>query len=127
MEIYMDRIISNYIKWKSDNSKLDKYEMREKIENGIYKINLIRTYWGGCGYQAGYIGRSEEFLNSIERRNEVAGTLSIKQKKAESNVQKVQTKMWTRYLECEGGREVTTYYKVNQIFLIKLRIFCIFL
>ena len=41
MEIAMDRIISNYIKWQNDNSKLDKYQMREKIENGIYKINLI--------------------------------------------------------------------------------------
>ena len=64
----MDRIISNYIKWQSDNSKLDKYEMREKIENGIYKINLIRTLLSGCGYQLSYIGRSEEFLNSIEKQ-----------------------------------------------------------
>ena len=67
---------------QSDNNKLDKYEMREKIENGIYKINLIRTLLSGCGYQPMYIGSSEEFLNSIERQMRLRGTLSIKQKKA---------------------------------------------
>ena len=76
IELYLT--ISNE---KSDNSKLDKYEMREKIENGIYKINLIRTLLAGCGYQPGYIGRSEEFLNSIERQMKLRGTLSIKQKR----------------------------------------------
>ena len=82
MEIAMDRIVANYVKWQNDNSKLDKYEMREKIENGIYKLNLIRTLLSGAGYQPGYVGRSEEFLNSIERQIRLRGTLTIKQKKA---------------------------------------------
>ena len=82
MEIAMDRIISNYTKWQSDNSKLDKYEMREKIENGIYKINLIRTLLAGCGYTRSYIVRSEEFLNSVQNQLRLRGTLSVKQRKA---------------------------------------------
>ena len=82
MEIAMDRIISNYTKWQSDNSKLDKYEMREKIENGIYKINLIRTLLAGCGCTRSYIVRSEEFLNSVQNQLRLRGTLSVKQRKA---------------------------------------------
>ena len=88
MEIAMDRIISNYIKWQSDNSKLDKYEMREKIESGIYKLNLIRTLLSGAGYQPMYVVRSEEFLNSIERQIRLRGTLTIKQKKALNQMHK---------------------------------------
>ena len=82
MEISMDRIISNYIKWQKDENKLDKYEMREKIESARYKINLIRTLLSGAGYRPGYVGRSEEFLNSIENQVRLRGKLSIKQKKA---------------------------------------------
>ena len=82
MEISMDRIIANYTKWQSDNSKLDKYQMREKIENGIYKINLIRTLLAGCGYTRSYIVRSEEFLNSVQNQLRLRGTLSVKQRKA---------------------------------------------
>ena len=82
MEIAMDRIISNYTKWQSDNNKLDKYEMREKIESGIYKLNLIRTLLSGCGYQPGYVGRSTEFLDSIEKQLRFNGMLTKKQKMA---------------------------------------------
>ena len=82
MEISMDRIIANYTKWQSDNSKLDKYQMREKIENGIFKINLIRTLLAGCGYTRSYIVRSEEFLNSVQNQLRLRGTLSVKQRKA---------------------------------------------
>ena len=82
MEISMDRIIANYTKWQSDNSKLDKYQMREKIENGIYKINLIRTLLAGCGYTRSYMVRSEEFLNSVQNQLRLRGTLSVKQRKA---------------------------------------------
>ena len=88
MEISMDRIIANYTKWQSDNSKLDKYQMREKIENGIYKINLIRTLLSGAGYRPGYVGRSEEFLSSIENQIRLRGKLSIKQKKALNQMHK---------------------------------------
>ena len=88
MEIALDRIISNYTKWQSDNNKLDKYEMREKIESGIYKLNLIRTLLSGAGYQPMYVVRSEEFLNSIERQIRLRGTLTIKQKKALNQMHK---------------------------------------
>ena len=111
MEISMDRIISNYTKWQSDNSKLDKYEMREKIENGIYKINLIRTLLAGCGYQPGYIGRSEEFLNSIEKQMKLRGTLSIKQKKALNQMYK----RFKRRCEARGISNVRVEEKLPPI------------
>ena len=88
MEIAMDRIISNYTKWQSDNNKLDKYEMREKIESGIYKLNLIRTLLSGAGYQPIYVVRSEEFLKRKERQIRLRGTLTIKKKKALNQMHK---------------------------------------
>ncbi len=82
MEIAMDRIIANYTKWQKDENKLDKYQVREAIESGTYKINLIRTLLAGCGYQPGYVGRSNEFLSSIEHQLRRNGKLSLKQRKA---------------------------------------------
>jgi len=82
MEIAMDRIISNYTKWQSDNNKLDKYQIREFVEASIYKINLIRTLLSGAGYQPMYVVRSEEFLSSIENQVRLRGKLSVKQRKA---------------------------------------------
>ncbi len=82
MEISMDRIISNYTKWQSDNNKLDKYQIREFVEASIYKINLIRTLLSGAGYQPMYVVRSEEFLSSIENQVRLRGKLSVKQRKA---------------------------------------------
>ena len=78
----MDRIISNYTKWQSDNNKLDKYQIREFVEASIYKINLIRTLLSGAGYQPMYVVRSEEFLSSIEKQVRLRGKLSVKQRKA---------------------------------------------
>ena len=82
MEISMDKIIKKYVDWQKSENKLDKYKKLENIEDGTYKLNLIRTLLSGCGYQPGYIGRSEEFLNSIEKQMKLRGMLTIKQKKA---------------------------------------------
>ena len=82
MEISMDKIIAQYIKWQTSENKLDKYKKLENIEDGTYKLNLIRTLLSGCGYQPGYIGRSVEFLDSIEKQLRFNGMLSKKQKMA---------------------------------------------
>ena len=82
MEISMDKIINKYIEWQKSENKLDKYKKLENIRDGQYKLNIIRTLLSGCGYQPGYIGRSEEFLNSIEKQMKLRGMLTIKQKKA---------------------------------------------
>ena len=41
MQISMDKIITQYVKWQKSENKLDKYEKLERIEDGTYKINLI--------------------------------------------------------------------------------------
>ncbi len=82
MEISMDKIIAQYVKWQKSENKLDKYKKLENIEDGTYKLNLIRTLLSGCGYQPGYVGRSVEFLNSIEKQLRFNGMLSKKQKMA---------------------------------------------
>ena len=82
MEISMDKIIAQYVKWQKSENKLDKYKKLENIEDGTYKLNLIRTLLSGCGYQPGYIGRSVEFLDSIEKQLRFNGMLSKKQKMA---------------------------------------------
>jgi len=82
MEISMDKIIAQYVKWQKSENKLDKYKKLENIEDGTYKLNLIRTLLSGCGYQPGYVGRSIEFLNSIEKQLRFNGMLSKKQKMA---------------------------------------------
>ena len=82
MEISMDKIIQKYVDWQKSENKLDKYKKLENIEDGTYKLNLIRTLLSGCGYQPGYIGRSTEFLDSIEKQLRFNGMLSKKQKMA---------------------------------------------
>lgn len=82
MQISMDKIINKYIEWQKSENKLDKYEKLERIEDGTYKINLIRTLMSGCGYQPGYIARSEEFLSSVQKGLRFNGMLSVKQRKA---------------------------------------------
>ena len=80
MEISMDKIIQKYVDWQKSENKLDKYKKLENIEDGTYKLNLIRTLLSGCGYQPGYIGRSTEFLDSIEKQLRFNGMLTKKQK-----------------------------------------------
>ena len=82
MEISMDKIIQKYVDWQKSENKLDKYKKLENIEDGTYKLNLIRTLLSGCGYQPGYVGRSTEFLASIEKQLRFNGMLSKKQKMA---------------------------------------------
>ena len=82
MEISMDKIINKYIEWQKSENKLDKYKKLENIEDGTYKLNLIRTLLSGCGYQPGYVGRSTEFLDSIEKQLRFNGMLTKKQKMA---------------------------------------------
>ena len=82
MEIAMDNIILRYQKWLKNENRLSRVEQLEKIEDGKYKINLIRTLMAGCGYQPMYIGRSEEFLGSVEAQLVRNGSLSVKQRKA---------------------------------------------
>ena len=82
MEISMDKIIQKYVDWQKSENKLDKYKKLENIEDGTYKLNLIRTLLSGCGYQPGYIGRSTEFLDSIEKQLRFNGMLTKKQKMA---------------------------------------------
>ena len=82
MEISMDKIINKYIEWQKSENKLDKYEKLERIRDGQYKLNIIRTLLSGCGYQPMYIVRSEEFLDSVEKQLRFNGMLSVKQRKA---------------------------------------------
>ena len=82
MEISMDKIINKYIEWQKSENKLDKYEKLERIRDGQYKLNIIRTLMSGCGYQPMYIVRSEEFLDSIDRQLRFNGMLTKKQKMA---------------------------------------------
>ena len=78
----MDKIINKYIEWQKSENKLDKYEKLERIRDGQYKLNIIRTLLSGCGYQPMYIVRSEEFLDSVEKQLRFNGMLSVKQRKA---------------------------------------------
>jgi len=82
MEISMDKIINKYIEWQKSENKLNKYEKLERIRDGQYKLNIIRTLLSGCGYQPMYIVRSEEFLDSVEKQLRFNGMLSVKQRKA---------------------------------------------
>tara|TARA_B100002019_G_C21165433_1_gene545560 strand:- start:30 stop:527 length:498 start_codon:yes stop_codon:yes gene_type:complete len=82
MEIAMDKIIEKYVEWQKDENKLDKYKKLENIRDGQYKLDIIRTLLGGCGYRPMYVARSEEFLNSIDRQLRFKGTLTKKQKMA---------------------------------------------
>ena len=88
MELSMDKIIKKYIEWQKSENKLDKYEKLERIRDGQYKLNLIRTLLGGCGYRPMYIGRTEEFLNSVEKQLRFNGMLSVKQRKALNQMNK---------------------------------------
>ena len=82
MQISMDKIVAQYVKWQESENKLDKYEKLERIQDGTYKINLIRTLLSGCGYQPMYVVRSEEFLNSVEKQLKFNAQLSVNQRKA---------------------------------------------
>ena len=88
MQISMDKIVAQYVKWQESENKLDKYEKLQRVEDGTYKINLIRTLLSGCDYQPGYVVRSNEFLGSVEKQLRFNGTLSVKQRKAMNQMYK---------------------------------------
>ena len=41
-------------------------EYRQKIDNKVARINVIKKLLTQCNYQESYVWRSEEFLNSVE-------------------------------------------------------------
>ena len=111
MEISMDKIIQKYVDWQKSENKLDKYKKLENIEDGTYKLNLIRTLLSGCGYQPGYVGRSTEFLDSIEKQLRFNGMLSKKQKMALNQMYK---RFKTR-CESRGIHDVKVEQKLPEI------------
>ncbi len=111
MQISMDGIITQYINWQKSENKLDKYEKLERIEDGTYKINLIRTLLSGCGYQPMYVARSEEFLSSIEKGLKFNGMLSVKQRKALNQMYK----RFKAKCESRGIHDVRIEMKQNKV------------
>ena len=111
MEISMDKIIQKYVDWQKSENKLDKYKKLENIEDGTYKLNLIRTLLSGCGYQPGYVGRSTEFLDSIEKQLRFNGMLSKKQKMALNQMYK---RFKTR-CESRGIHDVKVEQKLPEV------------
>ena len=57
-------------------------EYRQKIDNKVARINVIKKLLTQCNYQESYVWRSEEFLNSVEYQVKRFGKLSEKQVKA---------------------------------------------
>ena len=57
-------------------------EYRQKIDNKLARINVIKKLLAQCDYHESYVWRSEEFLNSVEYRVKRFGKLSEKQVKA---------------------------------------------
>ena len=63
-------------------------EYRQKIDNKVARINVIKKLLTQCNYQESYVWRSEEFLNSVEYQVKRFGKLSEKQVKALNSMHK---------------------------------------
>ena len=63
-------------------------EYRQKIDNKVNRIKVIKQLLEKCDYQESYVWRSEEFLNSIEYQVDKFGKLSEKQVKALNSMHK---------------------------------------
>ena len=63
-------------------------EYRQKIDNKVARINVIKKLLTQCNYQESYVWRSEEFLNSVEYQVKRFGKLSEKQVKALNGMHK---------------------------------------
>ena len=63
-------------------------EYRQKIDNKVARINVIKKLLAQCDYHESYVWRSEEFLNSIEYQVNKFGKLSEKQVKALNSMHK---------------------------------------
>ena len=61
---------------------------RQKIDNKVARINVIKKLLTQCNYQESYVWRSEEFLNSVEYQVKRFGKLSEKQVKALNSMHK---------------------------------------
>ena len=57
-------------------------EYRQKIDDKVARINVIKKLLTQCDYHETYVWRSEEFLNSVEYQVKKFGKLSEKQVKA---------------------------------------------
>ena len=57
-------------------------EYRQKIDDKVNRIKMIRQLLEKCDYHESYVWRSEEFLNSVEYQVKRFGKLSEKQVKA---------------------------------------------
>ena len=55
---------------------------KQKIDDKVNRINVIKKLLAQCDYHESYIWRSEEFLNSVEYQVKRFGKLSEKQVKA---------------------------------------------
>ena len=63
-------------------------EYRQKIDNKVARINVIKKLLTQCDYHETYVWRSEEFLNSVEYQVKRFGKLSEKQVKALNSMHK---------------------------------------
>ena len=63
-------------------------EYRQRIDDRVARINVIKKLLSQCNYHESYIWRSEEFLNSVEYQVNKFGKLSEKQVKALNSMHK---------------------------------------
>ena len=61
---------------------------KQKIDDKVNRINVIKKLLAQCDYHESYVWRSEEFLNSIEYQVNKFGKLSEKQVKALNSMHK---------------------------------------
>ena len=57
-------------------------EYKQKIDDKVARINVIKKLLAQCDYHESYVWRSEEFLSSVEYQVKRFGKLSEKQVKA---------------------------------------------
>ena len=63
-------------------------EYKQKIDDKMARINVIKKLLTQCDYHETYVWRSEEFLNSVEYQVKRFGKLSEKQVKALNSLHK---------------------------------------
>ena len=63
-------------------------EYKQKIDDKVNRIKVIKQLLEKCDYQESYVWRSEEFLNSVEYQVKRFGKLSEKQVKALNSMHK---------------------------------------
>ena len=63
-------------------------EYKQRIDDKVNRIKMIRQLLEKCNYHESYVWRSEEFLNSVEYQVKRFGKLSEKQVKALNSMHK---------------------------------------